>query len=100
MALIAEELGGMGSNIAWRPSRGYSIAIADRASAVLEALAGDRGGSVDLIASVRLCMLLSFIYLAKSVRFPAFATASRLRIALCYRMHLRTGRSQEIGKPL
>jgi hypothetical protein len=33
-------------------------------------------------------------------RFPPLATASRFRITFCYRMHLRTGRSQEIAKPL
>jgi hypothetical protein len=31
---------------------------------------------------------------------PPFATASRSRIVFCYRMHLRTGRSQEISTSL
>jgi hypothetical protein len=34
----------MGRNIGERLSRGYCIAVAERASAVLDALAGDRGG--------------------------------------------------------
>ena len=40
----------MGRTVAERISRdGYRIAIADRPSAVLEPVAGDRFGSVDLI---------------------------------------------------
>ena len=43
----------MGRTVAERISRdGYRIAIADRPSAVLEPVAGDRFGSVDLITSV------------------------------------------------
>jgi len=50
VALIAGGFGGIGRTIAEQLSRdGYRIAIADRPSAVLEPVAGDRGGSVDLI---------------------------------------------------
>jgi len=34
------------------------------------------------------------------VRFPPFATVSRIRIAFRNRMHMRTGHSQETGKQL
>jgi hypothetical protein len=40
------------------------------------------------------------ILAVKCEGYVPFATASRIRIAFCYRMHLRTGRSQEICKSL
>jgi hypothetical protein len=71
-------LGGMGRNIGELLSRGYCNSIADRASAVLDALAVSEGGSVDLIASVRLCISLSLMCLVATVRFPPFVTGMAL----------------------
>jgi hypothetical protein len=70
-------LGGMGRNIGELLSRGYCNFVADRASAVLDALAVGEGCSVDLIASVRLCMSLSLMCLAATVRLPPFFNFER-----------------------